>query len=84
MTIRPQCSTDDPLAISRVYEESWKTAYRGIIPASYLDSIPAGHWVTPRSSVPTHRRQTCPGSAIYIHIAVKNRQNPHFDSNANF
>lgn len=28
------------------YEESWKYAYKNIIPQSYLESIPAGHWAS--------------------------------------
>ena len=44
MLIRPLCETDDRLAVSRVYEISWKYAYRGIVPQSYLDSIPSGRW----------------------------------------
>ena len=37
---------DDPLKISKVYEASWKYAYRGIIPQDYLDSIPEGRWAS--------------------------------------
>lgn len=44
MEIRPLRKTDDRLAVSRIYEKSWKYAYRGIVPQSYLDSIPAGRW----------------------------------------
>lgn len=44
MEIRPVYPSDDRAAISRIYEESWKYAYRGIIPQAYLDSIPAGQW----------------------------------------
>jgi len=36
--------SDDRFSISRIYEESWKFAYKGIIPQSYLDSIQAGEW----------------------------------------
>jgi GNAT superfamily N-acetyltransferase len=36
---------DDRMAVSRVFEESWKFAYRGIVPQAYLDSIPEGRWV---------------------------------------
>ena len=36
---------DDVQSISHIYEESWKTAYKGMIPQSYLDNIPKGHWV---------------------------------------
>lgn len=46
MEIRHVNAGDDRLAISRIYEESWKFAYRGIIPQSYLDSIPSGRWAS--------------------------------------
>ena len=45
MEIRLINEQDDCFAISNVYEESWKSAYKGIIPQTYLDSIPKGHWV---------------------------------------
>lgn len=45
MIIRPINAQDDRLSISHVYEESWKSAYKGMIPQEYLDSIPTGHWV---------------------------------------
>lgn len=32
------------MEISNVYEQSWKYAYQGIIPESYLNSIPSGAW----------------------------------------
>lgn len=35
---------DDRLAISHVYEASWKSAYQGIVPQAYLDGIPKGRW----------------------------------------
>ncbi len=44
MEIRPLRETDSRLEISRIYEESWRSAYRGLVPQAYLDSIPAGHW----------------------------------------
>jgi len=44
MDIRYIDSTDDRRLISRVYENSWKEAYKGIIPADYLNSIPKGQW----------------------------------------
>ena len=34
--IRPVKPTDDMLAVSNIYEQSWKCAYRGIIPNEYL------------------------------------------------
>lgn len=46
MEIRHIQRADDRYAISRIYEKSWKFAYRNIIPQSYLDSIPAGQWAS--------------------------------------
>lgn len=48
MEIRPLRETDDRLAVSRIYEESWKSAYRGIVPQAYLDAIPIGRWAANR------------------------------------
>ena len=45
MEIRLIDDRDDRCAISRVYEKSWKFAYKGMIPQDYLDSIPEGRWV---------------------------------------
>lgn len=45
MEIRHLSPADDRLAISRIYEESWKYAYKGIVPQDFLDSIPEGRWV---------------------------------------
>lgn len=44
MEIRHLLPGDSRTAVSRVYEKSWKYAYRGIIPQDYLDSIPEGRW----------------------------------------
>ncbi|MDO5559257.1 MAG: GNAT family N-acetyltransferase [Oscillospiraceae bacterium] len=44
MEIRKITSQDDRASLSRVYEQSWKSAYRNIIPQNYLDSIPEGRW----------------------------------------
>lgn len=44
MEIRRLSESDDRNAVSRIYEESWKWAYKGIIPQDYLDSIPSGKW----------------------------------------
>ncbi len=46
MIIRHLLPSDDRLQISRIYEKSWRYAYKGIIPQSYLDSIPSGRWVS--------------------------------------
>ena len=45
-TIRYIDENDDRNKISSVYEQSWKTAYRGIVPDDFLDSIPAGRWAS--------------------------------------
>lgn len=44
LEIRVLQPEDDRAAVSRVYEESWKYAYRGILPDAYLDSLPTGQW----------------------------------------
>ncbi len=44
MEVRYIDKTDDRSEVSRIYEESWRSAYKGIIPQSYLDSIPSGRW----------------------------------------
>lgn len=44
MEIRHIKQSDDRFAISHIYEESWKFAYKNIIPQSYLESIPVGRW----------------------------------------
>lgn len=37
---------DDRLAVSGIYEASWKYVYRDILPRDYLESIPAGRWIS--------------------------------------
>jgi len=44
MEIRFMTSDDDRREISGIYEQSWKYAYKDIIPQEYLDSIPVGRW----------------------------------------
>ena len=45
MEIRYITQSDDRMAISRIYEESWKHAYKDIIPQEFLNSIEEGKWV---------------------------------------
>lgn len=45
MQIRLINENDDKNAISHVYEESWKSAYKDIIPQYYLENIKNGQWV---------------------------------------
>ncbi len=44
MEVRYFIPADDKMMISKVYEECWKSAYKGIVPQDYLDSIPEGRW----------------------------------------
>ncbi len=44
MEIRFINKNDSLLEISNIYENSWKYAYKNIIPQDYLDSIPKGRW----------------------------------------
>lgn len=44
MEIRYVLPDDDRKKISNVYEQSWRCAYKNIIPQSYFDSIPGGSW----------------------------------------
>lgn len=44
MEIRYLSPDDDLYEVSNVYEKSWKSAYKDIIPQDYLDSIPVGQW----------------------------------------
>ncbi len=44
MIIRKMNQNDSHEEISNIYEQSWKYAYKDIIPQAYLDSIPKGQW----------------------------------------
>ena len=57
--------TDNKIAISRIYEESWKYAYNGIIPQDYLDSIPEGQWVSNLDN-PGRKTLICIGDDSFI------------------
>lgn len=46
MEIRSLNEGDDRLAVSGIYEASWKYVYRDILPREYLERIPAGRWVS--------------------------------------
>ena len=45
MEIRKLCPDDDLFAVSSVYEQSWKSAYQGLIDQNYLDNLSSGFWV---------------------------------------
>ena len=46
MVIRRLMATDSREEISNIYEQSWKYAYKDIIPQSFLDTIPTGKWAS--------------------------------------
>lgn len=46
MEIRELNESDDRLAVSGIYEASWKHVYRDILPRDYLERIPVGRWVS--------------------------------------
>ena len=92
MEIRPLRETDSRLEVRRIYEESWKSAYRGIVPQAYLDGIPAGadRWCSrcrasrPRSggctpSSPCRRLPSFSGSGKHYTIPALQMQRPHRD-----
>lgn len=65
MEIRYINASDDKNAISRIYEESWKFAYGGIIPQDYLDSIPEGKWVK-NLDIPEWNTMVCVENGEYV------------------
>lgn len=44
MEIRYVTCNDSRESISDIYEQSWRYAYKDIVPQDYLDSIPPGRW----------------------------------------
>ena len=44
MNIQKVTDTDDFNAIGEIYAQSWKTAYRGIVPQDYLDKLAGSRW----------------------------------------
>lgn len=69
MEIRPLRETDDRLAVSRIYEESWRFTYRDIVPQAYLNGIPAGLWAASRwesccTSATSNKYERAPGLPV--------------------
>ncbi len=46
MEIRYLTPDDDKITVSRIYQQSWRHAYHGILPQDYLNAIPDEHWVS--------------------------------------
>ncbi len=45
LIIRPMTAQDDFAAAAQVYADSWKHAYRGLIPQRYLDKLRPESWI---------------------------------------
>lgn len=43
--IRPLAEDDGLRAVSRIYAESWRAAYCGIVPQAYLDRLSDAAWM---------------------------------------
>lgn len=44
MLIRHIDENDDLMSIREIYEKSWKSAYKGIVPMDYMESVPKERW----------------------------------------
>lgn len=65
MEIRYITSADDKNKISKIYEDSWRYAYSGIIPQDYLDAIQKGQWSN-RLEIPGWNTMVCIQDGEYI------------------
>lgn len=45
LTIRPMTASDDFRAVAQVYADSWKHAYKGLVPQRYLDKLSPESWL---------------------------------------
>ena len=45
LTIRPMTASDDFRAVAQVYADSWKHAYKGLVPQRYLDKLSPESWI---------------------------------------
>ncbi len=65
MLVIRQPTLDDAFEIARVHAESWQTAYRGIVPDEFLDSIEVDVWAE------RHRRNMAEDPAgLVSYVAV--------------
>ena len=65
MEIRYIVPEDNRLEISRIYEDSWKYAYKDIAPQAYLDSLPKGAWAS-RLDTPGRQTLVCLENSSYV------------------
>ena len=64
MEIRSLNEGDDRLAVSEIYEASWKYVYRDILTREYLERIPAGRWVSCANFISRQLRLTGLGGRL--------------------
>lgn len=57
-----KAAVDDAADISRIYAQSWKTAYKGVVPQAFLDDLKEDNWV------PMFRRSLEDGSICALMI----------------
>jgi L-amino acid N-acyltransferase YncA len=71
--IRPGTAADAP-AIARVHVDSWRAAYRGILPAGYLDQLDAAslarHWSQQIQARPADVLVVCSPDDTVVGFAV--------------
>ena len=72
MEIRYINDSDDRKAISRIFERSWRYAYKGIIPQDYLDSIEEGRWI-PLIDIPGWKTMICIENGEYAGTSTFSR-----------
>ena len=65
MEIRYIVPEDNRLEISRIYEDSWKYAYKDIVPQACLDSLPKGAWAS-RLDTPGRQTLVCLENSSYV------------------
>ena len=64
MVLIRNAEIDDAAGIARVRAESWQSAYRGIVPDEFLDSIDVGEWAERQ-----HRNMAIKSDAMVYFVA---------------
>ncbi|MFQ9924060.1 MAG: N-acetyltransferase family protein [Beduini sp.] len=65
MKIRYITPADDRMVISKIYAESWRYAYQGMIPQDYLNSLSDGQWI-PHLANPNRKILLCMEGDIMV------------------
>ncbi|MBQ5317151.1 MAG: GNAT family N-acetyltransferase [Oscillospiraceae bacterium] len=72
-------AADDRFELSRIYEQSWKFAYKGLIPQEYLDSIPEGKWASTPDRADMHTLVYDDGGLVGTSSFCRSRWKNHPD-----